>query len=277
MVNQAEQPDAVQAPLPETGNTTTDITSDFEGVNTFEDVDTSSQDVDTSGTSDTPEATEESNTEQPVADTQPVTGTTETTPTPAPVPQPEVSPNDTPVPNENLQNRINKLEEQATNYQNMVYQNQLQGDMQKHIQQLETQGYLPEQAQQIAQSAMVQRNQAYQAQQQYEQQVKFYQGQQAAAEHFAGKYDLKMSDLTELKKYPDPQSMESAAKDIKRIRGLEEENARLKAERVQPQTFDNSQSTPAASTDEDRWLERYNQGDRSTQAQAAARRAAGLG
>ena len=86
-----------------------------------------------------------------------------------------------------------------------------------------------------------------------------------------------MADLARLKQYDNPQSMEDAAKDIKARRDLENELATLKAERVPSQSFDDSQSSPAASTDEDRWLERYNQGDRSTQAQSAARRAAGLG
>ena len=45
MVNQAEQPDNTQsAPPTDGGGTTTDITSEFEGVNTFDDTDTSPTD-----------------------------------------------------------------------------------------------------------------------------------------------------------------------------------------------------------------------------------------
>ena len=98
-----------------------------------------------------------------------------------------------------------------------------------------------------------------------------------AAEHFANKYDLQLSDLTELRKYQDPQTMEDAAKRIKSDRDKDAEIARLRAQLVPSQTFDDSQSTPAATNSEDGWLDRYNQGDRSEQAQAAARRAAGLG
>ena len=48
MVNQAEQPDSVQsAPPTDGGGTTTDITSEFEGVNTFEDTDTTPTDITT--------------------------------------------------------------------------------------------------------------------------------------------------------------------------------------------------------------------------------------
>jgi hypothetical protein len=83
--------------------------------------------------------------------------------------------------------------------------------------------------------------------------------------------------LQTLEKYNDPQSMEDAAKRIQSDKAKDAEIAKLRAQLVPSQTFDDSQSTPAASTDEDRWLERYNQGDRSSQAAAAARRAAGLG
>ena len=53
--------------------------------------------------------------------------------------------------------------------------------------------------------------------------------------------------------------------------------AELESKLVPSQSFDDNQNTPAPSNDEDRWLEKYNQGDRSEQASAAARRAAGLG
>ena len=71
--------------------------------------------------------------------------------------------------------------------------------------------------------------------------------------------------------------LEAAAKRMKSDRDKDAEIAKLRAQLVPSQNFDDSQSTPAASNDEDRWLERYNQGDRSEQASAAARRAAGLG
>ena len=67
------------------------------------------------------------------------------------------------------------------------------------------------------------------------------------------------------------------SKRSKSDREKDAEKARLRAQLVPSQTYDDNQSTPAASNDEDRWLEKYNQGDRSDQASAAARRAAGLG
>ena len=136
---------------------------------------------------------------------------------------------------------------------------------------------MPEQADQIAQNWSSQQGQVAQMQQQQSDYVRHIQGQSAAAEHFAAQYDLNLPDLAELRKYQDPQSMEAAAKRMKSDREKDAEIARLKAQLVPSQSFDDSQSTPAASTDEGRLLERYNQGDRSSQAQAAARRAAGLG
>ena len=71
--------------------------------------------------------------------------------------------------------------------------------------------------------------------------------------------------------------MEEAAKRIKDIRAKDARIAELEAKLVPPQEFDSSQSTPGASNSEDSWLDKYNSGDRSPNALAAARRAAGLG
>ena len=124
---------------------------------------------------------------------------------------------------------------------------------------------------------VAQQNEVVRLQQQQGEQIKFMQGQANAAEHFANKYDLQLSDLTELRKYQDPQTMEGAAKRMKSDRDKDAEIARLRAQLVPSPPFDDSQNTPAATSSEDGLLERYNQGDRSEQAQAAARRAAGLG
>ena len=161
-------------------------------------------------------------------------------------------------------------------FQQQQQQSQMQSQAAQYEQQLEQQGYLPQQAKEISQAWMAQQNQSSQLQQQYEQQVKYYQGQAAAAEHFANQYKLQLSDLAQLRSYPNPDSMESAAKRMASDRKKDARIAELEAQLVPKQSFDDSQSTPAASTDDDRWLERYNQGDTSPQAQAAARRAAGL-
>jgi hypothetical protein len=176
----------------------------------------------------------------------------------------------------NLSKKVDEQEQQIMQFQQQNQLSQVQAQTAQYEQQLEQQGYLPEQAKQISQAWMSQQSQMSQLQQQQEQQIKFVQGQAAAAEHFANQYKLQLSDLAKLRSYPNPDSMESAAKEMASDRKKDARIAELEAQLVPKQTFDDSQSTPAASNDENRWLERYNQGDTSPQAQAAARRAAGL-
>ena len=61
---------------------------------------------------------------------------------------------------------------------------------------------------------------------------------------------------------------------MKRERELVAENAKLKQGRVAPQTFDNSQGSAEATSNQDRLLEAYISGDRSEAAIKAARRLA---
>ena len=65
--------------------------------------------------------------------------------------------------------------------------------------------------------------------------------------------------------------MEKEANRMKRERALLAENARLKQGRVAPQTFDNSQGSAEVTTNQDRLLEAYINGDRSEAAVKAAR------
>jgi len=275
MVNQAETPEnappAADAPIDNSVGTTTDITEEFSGVNTFEDTPTPAVDEPTTEDTDTaeqaessPTATTESEAISPASDSD--------TPVPAVDTPPVVNPD-----MDNLQQRMREIEQQNLEYRQMQQQTQLQGQTDQYRQQLEQAGYLPDQASQISQNWAAEQSRVVQMQQQSDQQLRFIQGQANAAEHFANQYGLQMSDLAQLRQYQDPQSMEDAAKRIQSDRNKDAEIASLRAKLVPSQTFDDSQSTPAASTDEDRWLERYSQGDRSAQANAAARRAAGLG
>ena len=65
--------------------------------------------------------------------------------------------------------------------------------------------------------------------------------------------------------------MEKEAKRMKRERALIAENTRLKQGRVAPQTFDNSQGSAEVTTNQDRLLEAYINGDRSEAAVKAAK------
>ena len=268
MVNQAEQDNTSSAEPTQdnnNGDTLVDVTSEFEGANTFEDTPTPTEE-----TTDTPPPPENvetptETTEKP-AEAQQANTTTETPEVPT-MPQDD---------GKTTEDRLRELETKNAEYEQQQQQSQLQAQASQYAQQLERQGYLPDQANQIATNWMAQQSRETQLAQQQQDQIRYIQGQSAAAEHFATKYDLKLSDLAELKKYDSPQSMEEAAKSIKANRAKDARIAELEAKLVPPQEFDSSQSTPGASNSEDSWLDKYNSGDRSPNALAAARRAAGL-
>ena len=135
---------------------------------------------------------------------------------------------------------------------------------------------MPEQAQQISHQYM----QSRQAQQQLVKQAneygEFLLAKQAASEHFAQKYKLQMNALATLRVSETPEQMESVAKKIAEDRQKDSELARLRESQVPAQQFDNSQGSPEVAASEGSWLDRYNSGDRSANAVAAARKAAGL-
>ena len=162
-------------------------------------------------------------------------------------------------------------------YQRSQYEAALNQNYEKYKSDLENAGYMPDQAEFVARNWLNQVSEQARVQQQQQEVVEYVQGQAIAAEVIAQKYNLGLNDLSKLRQHRDPQSMEAAAKQIASDRDKDAEIARLRAQLVPNQSFNDNQSTPAASNDEDRWLERYNQGDRSPQAESAARRAAGLG
>jgi len=258
MVNKAEEP---QGNTQDSVNTTTDITEEFTGVDTppGETVETNSV--------ETPETA--SSTETPVAD--------DVATPPAESPPPAAEAPVMPPPTDDLEKRIQEIEQQNTQYRAQQQQSELIQQKETYRTQLEGAGYLPEQATQLAEDWAATQSNISKIQQDSLQRERFVQGQANAAEHFAKTYSLQLADLSELRKHTTPESMEEAAKRIKSDRDKDAELTRLRAQLVPSQDFDDSQSTPAASNDEDRWLEKYNQGDRSEQASATARRAAGLG
>tara|TARA_R110002110_G_scaffold12362_8_gene58787 strand:+ start:470 stop:1279 length:810 start_codon:yes stop_codon:yes gene_type:complete len=268
MVNQAEQDNTSTPEVTQdnnNGDTLVDVTSEFEGANTF--TDTSAPTEEVTDTPPPPENTE-TPTETPVEPVSQQANTSTETPPVTPVPQEG---------NQTTENRLRELETRNASYEQQQQQSQLQSQAGQYAQQLEKQGYLPDQANQIATQWMGQQSRETQMLQQQQEQIKYVQGQSAAAEHFATKYDLKLSDLSELKKYDSPQSMEEAAKSLKANRAKDARIAELEAKLVPPQSFDSSQSTPGASNSNESWLDKYNTGDRTPNALAAARRAAGLG
>ena len=100
------------------------------------------------------------------------------------------------------------------------------------------------------------------------------QGRYRAAMYYAKQHGV---DSDQLLSYNSPQEMETRAKEMSRISQLEAKLAKYEKSQVPPQTFESGTSQISTSSNEEQWMDRYNAGDRSPEALAAARRAAGLG
>lgn len=169
------------------------------------------------------------------------------------------------------------LRQQAAEYEEVRMRASLQQEGNKVQRDLEAQGFLPEHAQQTAQQHI----QSRQAQaglirrgNEYGQEIA---AKQVAAEQIAQKFRLSIADLPILKQADSPEIMEGLAKNISERRGLEEELSRLRQGQVPAQQYDNSQGSPDVAANDSNLLDRYNAGDRSPNATAAAKKAAGLG
>jgi hypothetical protein len=143
-------------------------------------------------------------------------------------------------------------------------------------QQLSDAGYMPDQARDQARRYVQQEQKFRQQETETAEMVGYVQGKQAAAVHFMKKHGLAnqqmLNDLAALQTANTPVEMEREAQRMKRERGLVAENARLKQGRVAPQTFDNSQGSAEATSNQDRLLDAYIAGDRSDAAVKAAQR-----
>ena len=183
-----------------------------------------------------------------------------------PMPQPQYSPE-----------QLRQMQQATAEYQKVQMRAALQTQANEYKEQLEAQGYLPEQAEQASAEYVKSQERQAELMQQAEAYGRHIQEKQMAVEHFVKKYNLGIGDMTSLRKYEDPQSMDEAAKKMSVDRERDSELARLKQAQVPAQSFDNSQGNPQVAADEGGWLDRYNAGDRSPSAQSAARKAAGLG
>ena len=141
-------------------------------------------------------------------------------------------------------------------------------------QQLEQQGYPDDQIEVIvSQQQSFQRREA-ELQANLQKTQLHEQGRYRAAMHYAKQHGV---DADLLLSYNTPQEMDSRAREMSRISQLEAKLAKYEKAQVPAQNFDSGTSAVSATSSEETWLERYNAGDRSEQAAAAARRAAGLG
>ena len=141
-------------------------------------------------------------------------------------------------------------------------------------QQLEQQGYPDDQIEVIvSQQQSFQRREA-ELQANLQKTQLHEQGRYRAAMHYAKQHGV---DADLLLSYNTPQEMDSRAREMSRISQLEAKLAKYEKAQVPAQNFDSGTSAVSAASSEETWLDRYNAGDRSEQAAAAARRAAGLG
>ena len=183
--------------------------------------------------------------------------------------QPQAQPQYTP-------EQVQQMQQQAAQYQEMEAKAALQNQTQSYKTQLETQGFLPEHAEQAASYYMQSQQQQLNLVQKADEYAQHVQGQMLVAELFVKKYNLGIDDLSTLRTYNDPQSMEEAAKKLSGDRERDAELTKLRQAQVPAQQFDNSQGEPSVASNDASWLDRYNSGDRSPNSVAAARRATGL-
>jgi hypothetical protein len=169
------------------------------------------------------------------------------------------------------------MQKTAVEYEQVQMRANLQKQANDYKGQLESQGYLPEQAEHAATQYMQSQERQVTLMQQAEQYGKHLQEKQVAVEHFVKKYNLGVEDMAGLRSFESPQAMDEGAKKLSHDRERDAELARLKQAQVPAQSFDNSQGNPQVAADQGGWLDRYNSGDRSPNAQAAAKKAAGLG
>jgi hypothetical protein len=143
-------------------------------------------------------------------------------------------------------------------------------------QQLEQSGYMPEQAREQARRYVQQEQKFRKQDAEAASMVGHIQGRGMAAVHFLKKHGLAsqqvLDDLVALQKTSSPAEMEKEAIRMKNDRSMRAEIAQLKQGRVTPQTFDNSQGSAEASSNQDRLVDAYMNGDRSEAAVRAVKK-----
>jgi hypothetical protein len=176
------------------------------------------------------------------------------------------------------QQTIDELQRRRQEDQQRQWRENVSRKAQSYEQQLQEVGYMPDQARDQARRYVAQEQKFRKQEQDSADMLGYVQGKQAAAVHYMKQHGLAnkqmLDDLLALQTANTPQDMEREAKRMKRERELVAENARLKQGRVAPQTFDNSQGSAEATSNQDRLLEAYISGDRSEAAVKAARRLA---
>jgi hypothetical protein len=174
------------------------------------------------------------------------------------------------------QRAIQELQQRRATEYERTWRDQVGRQARSYEQQLQESGYMPEQARDQARRYVQQEQKFRQQENESANIVGYVQGRQSAAVHFMKKHGLAnrqmLDDLMALQQTNNPAEMEKEAQRMKNDRALRAENARLKQGRVAPQTFDNSQGSAEATSNQDRLLDAYIAGDRSDAAVKAAQR-----
>ena len=173
---------------------------------------------------------------------------------------------------------LQELQRRRADEKQREWREQVGRQARSYQQQLEDAGYMPEQAKDQARQYIRQEQRFQKQEEETANMVGFLQGRQAAAVHYMKKHGLAdqqmLADFIAIQQANTPAEMEKEVRRIRSDRDLRAENARLKQGRVPPQTFDNSQGAAEVSSNDDRLLDAYNNGDRSEAAVRAARRLA---
>ena len=172
-----------------------------------------------------------------------------------------------------LRQQLQQYEQQLRRYEFQEREQSLDRETLQYQAQLEAQGLMEEQAKPIAQQYKQFRQRELQLQQAAQNRELQNLGKFYASLHYGQAHQV---DPRELMQYDSPQAMESAAKTRAEIRGLKMQVQKLTQQQVPPSTYETGQRATVGERTETALLIAYNNGDRSPQALAAARKAAGL-
>jgi|TARA_R100001530_G_scaffold2078_1_gene3521 hypothetical protein len=181
---------------------------------------------------------------------------------------------------EEIEKRTRQLEEQRAKHEDLLARDRTIKELEQEAINMERslteQGLSDQEAQRQTMSHLQGRVNEIQGQRNLQAQQQNLQGKRNASLHFAKKYNLGIDHIAELETAANPQDMEIKAKTISGMAAKDKEIADLKARLAPAQAFDSNTPTPAASTNDERLLDAYLAGDRSTAATAAAAKLLGI-
>ena len=232
------------------------------------------------GTGDTAPEVETPTTES-TDQAEPASMETEVAPAPSdavqePSPQPQ-APQEPQQP-QMTQSEINELQKRRTEETERTWQDKVGRTAQALEKRLVDQGHMPEHARDRAREFVRNEQKFKKHEQETAQMLGYVQGKQNATIKIMKDNglitDQMIKDFMNLQGSNSPDEMVREAKRMKRERELVSENTRLKQGRVSPQSFDNSQGAAEVTSNQDRLLDAYINGDRSEAAVTAAKRLA---